>query len=134
MRYRKSLTWRIKEQAQKQQAAVIMITPLIGSCWIAAVVDWILVLSWVQGSTILGPFTSVMIIAPPTVTNVPKIFAWLCNALIFTLSSLQKPQPFSFSNYIKNYHLFGSFLQLFVKPYIGSNSKNIEKKKSHNLL
>ncbi|KAJ0897271.1 hypothetical protein HanRHA438_Chr08g0343821 [Helianthus annuus] len=44
----------------------------------------------VHGKPIVGPTTRVIIIAPPTVTNVPTIFPMLCIFLMFTFSSLPK--------------------------------------------
>lgn len=87
------------KEAQQKQPDMIIRAPLTGSCLgllveedaaAGEVLPW-----WAQGRSIIVPFTSVISIAPPTVTIVPTIFAWLWTLLRFTFSSLQQNQPSS---------------------------------------
>lgn len=72
---------------------MIIIDPLIFSAGLTGIV----VCCWcsvaeplVHGKPIVGPTTTVIIIAPPTVTSVPTIFPMLRIFLIFTFSNLPK--------------------------------------------
>lgn len=87
---REKSTWRIMKQAQLKQPIVIIIEPLI-VCWrlISPLCCWLFALSLTQNSSKIGPFISVIIMAPPTVAMVPTILAWLLMLLILTFSSLK---------------------------------------------
>lgn len=79
------------KHAQLKQPIVIIIEPLI-VCWrlISPLCCGLVPLSLTQNSSKIGPFISVIIIAPPTVATVPTILAWLLMLLILTFSSLKK--------------------------------------------
>lgn len=86
----RNFTCKIMKQAQLKHPMVIIREPLTELCRLVPPLPfWLLFLPFVQNNSSIGPFTRVMIIAPPTVANVPNILAWLRMFLILTFSSLQ---------------------------------------------
>jgi hypothetical protein len=63
--------------AQQKHPDVIMRAPFMGSWLSVELVDLLWLVLLVHGKVNMGPLTRVIIIAPPTVTIVPNIFAWL---------------------------------------------------------
>lgn len=85
-------TWRTLKTDQRIQPIVIMREPLRRSCWLVAAAEWSWRLWFVHGRFKIGPLTRVIIIAPPTATTVPNIFAWLDTCLTSTFSSLNREE------------------------------------------
>lgn len=81
-----------------------MIVPLI-SWWLLELDESEPLDLCVHGNSITAPLTKVNIMAPPTVTKVPIIFAWLRISFKFTFSILQnKFASLLLTNYYYDYY------------------------------
>lgn len=95
---KQTLTWIINHDDQKIQLPTINKEPFIQFLGWEALELPSLTWMWVVHSFIAIPLYTVMIMAPPTHTMVPKIFAWPDGLLIPALSNLKSHN--SISSYI----------------------------------